>query len=171
MHQRLSISKHNSIFSIINPRKDNISFIRDKDKREAVKSKFNNSGIKINNYLRTSRNSSQKNENFQINQNDISNVNISRIVNKSTENDIDMYDKFKLRYNKNRNKVSSKELIRKLDMLSKKGSEIHKSSLYKIQGEKIIIDNENPKDNIFNPMVEEIYTNKSTKMNEFKKVK
>ena len=122
----------------------------------------------MNNYLKSPSNSFEKNENdlpFKE-----SRCNIIR----SKEEDLDIYDKFKIKYNKNRNKVSSKELLQKLDMLSKKGSELGNSKidLYKIEGEKIIIDNENPKNNIFNHIMEEIYTNKSsTKALEIKKGK
>ena len=69
-----------------------------------------------------------------------------------------------MKYNKNRNKISSKQLIQKLDILSKKESESgnKRSNLYTIKGEKIIINNENPSDGIFNKIVEQIYTNKSS---------
>ena len=83
-------------------------------------------------------------------------------------------DKIKLKYNKNRNKISSKQLIYKLDMLSKKDSESgnKRSNLYTLKGEKIIINNENPSEGIFNRIVEEIYTNKSSTLaNEIKKLK
>ena len=79
-----------------------------------------------------------------------------------------------MKYNKNRNKLSSKELIQRLDMLSKKDSESgnKRTNLYTIKGEKIIINNENPSDGIFNKIVDEIYTNKSsTLVNDIKKLK
>ena len=70
--------------------------------------------------------------------------------------------------------MSSKELIQRLDMLSKKDSESgnKRTNLYTIKGEKIIINNENPSDGIFNKIVDEIYTNKSsTLVNDIKKLK
>ena len=79
-----------------------------------------------------------------------------------------------MKYNKNRNKLSSKELIQRLDMLSKKDSESgnKRTNLYTIKGEKIIINSENPSDGIFNKIVDEIYTNKSsTLVNDIKKLK
>ena len=56
-----------------------------------------------------------------------------------------------------------------MDNLSKKEIKNgNKGNLYEIKDELIIIDNENPKDNIFNTIVEEIYTNKqSTKALDF----
>ena len=56
-----------------------------------------------------------------------------------------------------------------MDNLSKKEIKNgNKGNLYEIKDELIIIDNENPKDNIFNTIVEEIYTNKqSTKTLDF----
>ena len=73
-------------------------------------------------------------------------------------------DEIKIKYNKNRNKVSSTELIQKLDNFSKKESVKNgiNNNIYEIKDELIIIDNENPKDNIFNTIVEEIYTNKAS---------
>ena len=87
--------------------------------------------------------------------------------NKALNVDIENYennDEIKNKYNKNRNKVSSVELIQKLEKFSKKESlqKGNKNSLYEIKDELIIIDNENPKDNIFNTIVEEIYTNKAS---------
>ena len=137
---------------------------------EDYKNKINNKEIKINNYIQEKKNS-YKGSNGNI----IPKINYNKIVsNNFKDEEFEIYDKFKLIYNKNRNKVSSKELIQKLDMLSKKDEESgnKKINLYQIKGEKIIIDNENPKENIFNQIIEEIYTNKSsTKANEFKKGK
>ena len=76
-----------------------------------------------------------------------------------------MWISVKLKYNRKRKKVSSTELIQKLENFSKKsiktGNKYNKN-LYKVQDELIIIDNENPKDTIFNTIVEEIYTNKTS---------
>ena len=49
-------------------------------------------------------------------------------------------------------------------MLSKKESKSgnKRNNFYTIKREKIIINNENPSDGIFNKIVEEIYTNKSS---------
>ena len=136
---------------------------------ESNKNRINNNGIKINNYFKDKKNSIKSSNNTNNNQN------CKNIMTEDNKDDqFEIYDKIRIKYNKNRNKVSSKELIRKLDELSKKDSETgnKKNNLYIIKGEKIIIDNENPKENIFNQIVEEIYTNKSsTKANEFKKWK
>ena len=132
--------------------------------------KNNNKEVIINNYIKDRKTSYEGSNGDLINKKKLHN----KFFNKHQEDGYDFYDKFKLKYNKNRNKVSSKELIHKLDMLSKNDDESgnKKINLYKIQGEKIIIDNENPKENIFNQLLEEIYTNKSsTKANEIKKVK
>ena len=132
--------------------------------------KINNKEVIINNYIKDRKTSFEGSNGDLINKKKLHN----KFFNKHQEDGYDFYDKFKLMYNKNRNKLSSKELIQKLDMLSKNDEESgnKKINLYKIQGEKIIIDNENPKDNIFNQLLEEIYTNKSsTKANEIKKVK
>ena len=131
---------------------------------------INNNKIKINNYIQERKNSPTIGNEDSIHKKTFNNI----ILNNNKENGYELFDKFKLMYNKNRNKVSSKELIQKLDMLSKKDDESGNKgiNLYKIQGEKIIIDNENPKENIFNHLVEEIYTNKSsTKAIEIKKGK
>ena len=131
---------------------------------------FNNNQIKINNYFKNEKNSlSGSNEN-----NNRNNFNNILNIDKEKEEDVDIYDKIKLKYNKNRNKISSKQLIYKLDMLSKKDSESgnKRSNLYTLKGEKIIINNENPSEGIFNRIVEEIYTNKSSTLaNEIKKLK
>ena len=148
------------------------------DKKEMFPSKnnenyqiqINNKELKINNYIEDKKNSN-KGSNVDL----IPKTNFNSILlNNKNDEGFETFDKIKLIYNKNRNKVSSKELIQKLDMLSKKDEESRNKriNLYKIEGEKIIIDNDNPKENIFNQLVEEIYTNKSsTKANEIKKVK
>ena len=137
---------------------------------ETEPNNFINNEIKINNYLKKEKNSLPgKNEN-----NNRNNFNNILKIDKEKEEDVDIYDKIKLKYNKNRNKISSKQLIYKLDMLSKKDSESgnKRSNLYTLKGEKIIINNENPSEGIFNRIVEEIYTNKSSTLaNENKKLK
>ena len=134
------------------------------------KNKIINNEIKINNYIKEEKHSIKSSNGNLNNKSKLNNI----ILNDKKGEGYEIFDKFKLIYNKNRNKVSSKELIEKLDILSKKDNESgnKRNNLYKIQGEKIIIDNENPKENIFNHLVEEIYTNKSsTKANEIKKIK
>ena len=137
---------------------------------ETEPNNFINNEIKINNYLKKEKNSLPgKNEN-----NNRNNFNNILKIDKEKEEDVDIYDKIKLKYNKNRNKISSKQLIYKLDMLSKKDIESgnKRSNLYTLKGEKIIINNENPSEGIFNRIVEEIYTNKSSTLaNENKKLK
>ena len=119
--------------------------------------------IKVNNFIHNN-NSSIKQSNNETN-NETKNHKINKtptFPNKELNEDID--DEIKIKYNKNRNKVNSTELIKKLDTFSKKESfkNGNKNNLYKIKDELIIIDNENPKDNIFNTIVEEIYTNKAS---------
>ena len=131
---------------------------------------INNKEIQINNYLKDN-NEKRIRENGNL----YNKFNFSNPINdNSKEEEFEKYDKIKMKYNKNRNKISSKELLHKLDILSKKGSESlnNNNHLYSLKGEKIIIDIENPKENIFNQIVEEIYTNKSSsKAFEFNKHK
>ena len=119
--------------------------------------------IKVNNFIHNN-NSSIKQSNNETN-NETKNHKINKtptFPNKELNEDID--DEIKIKYNKNRNKVNSTELIKKLDTFSKKESfkNGNKNKLYEIKDELIIIDNENAKDNIFSTIVEEIYTNKAS---------
>ena len=131
---------------------------------------FINKEIKFNNYFKHKNNSlPENNENDKRN-----NFNNILKMDREIDEDVDIYDEIKMKYNKNRNKISCKQLIQKLDMLSKKESESgdKRNNLYTIKGEKIIINNENPSDGVFNKIVEEIYTNKSSTLaNEIKKLK
>ena len=137
---------------------------------EKTPNNINNEEIKINNYFKD-RINSFRGSNGNNTKNNFNNI---IKIDKEKQEDIDIYDKIKLKYNKNRNKLSSKELIQRLDMLSKKDSESgnKRTNLYTIKGEKIIINSENPSDGIFNKIVDEIYTNKSsTLVNDIKKLK
>ena len=134
--------------------------------------------VKVNNYL-----SDNNNDKYNTDNNERNNTDNKGEIRKNKffsntflfhNNDdfTDDQDEIKLKYNKKRNKVNSTELIQKLENFSKKesiktGNKTNKH-IYKVQDELIIIDNENPKDNIFNTIVEEIYTNKtSTKALEY----
>ena len=137
---------------------------------EKTPNNINNEEIKINNYFKD-RINSFRGSNGNNTKNNFNNI---IKIDKEKQEDIDIYDKIKLKYNKNRNKLSSKELIQRLDKLSKKDSESgnKRTNLYTIKGEKIIINSENPSDGIFNKIVDEIYTNKSsTLVNDIKKLK
>ena len=139
-------------------------------KQNNINNIFINKEIKFNNYFKHKNNSSPGN-NENKNKNNFNNI---LKIDREIDQDVDIYDEIKMKYNKNRNKISCKQLIQKLDMLSKKESESgnKRSNLYKIKGEKIIINNENPSDGVFNKIVEEIYTNKSSTLaNEIKKLK
>ena len=86
-------------------------------------------------------------------------------------------DKIKNKYNKNRNKIYSNELIGYLEKFGKLnqkpgenvGENNNNNPCYKFKNELIIIDNDNPKDNIFKPIVDNIYSGK--KNNEIKDLK
>ena len=165
LNQKKEILSYNNNRPELNNKKE----LSSSKRNEESKNKIINE-IKINNYTKNEKSSIRSSNGNLNNKNNFNNI----LSNNNKEERYELVDKFKLMYNKNRNKVSSKELIEKLDMLSKKDDESgnKRINLYKIQGEKIIIDNENPKENIFNQLVEEIYTNKSsTKANEIKKVK
>ena len=77
-------------------------------------------------------------------------------------------DKIKNMYNKNRNKVYSNELIEYLEKYGKQnkkpgentGENKSNNPCYTFKNELIIIDNDNPKDNIFKPIVDDIYSGK-----------
>ena len=134
--------------------------------------KKNNYLIKVNNFIHNNNNNNLDNQNkFEINNESIKNKIFSNSIsfpnkelNKEIDENFEGEDEIKIKYNKNRNKVSSTELIQKLEKFSKKESikNGNKNNLYEIKDELIIIDNENPKDNIFNTIVEEIYTNKAS---------
>ena len=152
--------------------KDNHNDKKDKNKIFDIfqnLKKNNNYLIKTNNFFHLNNNSVKQTNNETYNEmkkNKISS-NTLPFQNKALNVDIENYennDEIKNKYNKNRNKVSSVELIQKLEKFSKKESlqKGNKNSLYEIKDELIIIDNENPKDNIFNTIVEEIYTNKAS---------
>ena len=118
--------------------------------------KKKNEDLKVNNFM----NNSIKQSNNETNNETKNPKIIKELKNDFYENE----DEIKKKYNKNRNKVTSNELIQKLEKFSKRGSvgiNVN-NNLYKIKDELIIIDNENPKDNIFNTIVEEIYTNKAS---------
>ena len=121
--------------------------------------------LKVNNFINNNNNSVKQSNNEKYNETKNHKIYNNLIFpNKEINEDKDMDDEIKIKYNKNRNKVSSTELIKKLDTFSKKESfkNGNKNNLYEIKDELIIIDNENPKDNIFNTIVEEIYTNKAS---------
>ena len=171
IHPKLEKEKEILSNKIINHNKEkfkNIEFLNHK--------KNNNYQLKLNNFIQNNNGSikqSNKDTNTESKKNKIFNRTITfpnKEINTDNENIFETEDEIKRKYNKNRNKVSSQELIQKLDNLSKKESvkNGNKGNLYEIKDELIIIDNENPKDNIFNTIVEEIYTNKqSTKALDF----
>ena len=88
-------------------------------------------------------------------------------------------DKIKPLHGKNRNKFLSKDLIEKLDEYQKKSSyaatqlntmvgpntEKAKQCVFKLEEEKIIIEGDNAKEEIFQPIVDEIYNKTNTHFN------
>ena len=154
-------------------KRDNNTTINDVyENNKEVKKVKNNQIMKINNYFSSNDNNtnSVKQSNIDTNNETKKNRIFSNTLtfpNKvELENHFENEDEIKIKYNKNRNKVNSVELIQKLDNFSKKESfktgKKTNNNLYEIKDELIIIDNENPKDNIFNTIVEEIYTNKTS---------
>jgi hypothetical protein len=67
-------------------------------------------------------------------------------------------DLIKKNYGKNKNKIYSKELIEKLQKM-----QTGNNNIFKVTNEKIIIDDENAQNKIFQPMVNEIYGLKNEK--------
>ena len=133
--------------------------------------KKNNYLIKVNNFINNNNNNLDNKNKYKTNDETKKNRIFSNSItfpnkelNKEIDENFENVDEIKIKYNKNRNKVSSTELIQKLEKFSKKESikNGNKNNLYEIKDELIIIDNENPKDNIFNTIVEEIYTNKAS---------
>jgi hypothetical protein len=153
-HPHLQVQKdnlsHKKIHNnILNKRKNNKTF----DMIEYDDTDNNKNDIQVNNYMNNSIKQSNNDTNNETKKN-------KKLKNDFYENP----DEIKIKYNKNRNKVTSRELIQKLENFSKKGSVNNNvnNNLYQIKDELIIIDNENPKDNIFSTIVEEIYTNKGS---------
>ena len=76
-------------------------------------------------------------------------------------------DNIKTNYGKNKNKIYSNELIEKLELIQKKMSHKNQNltdsntnqtnNIFELKNEKIIIDDIHAKENIFLPMVNEIY--------------
>ena len=177
------ISNKNEIMSYSSYKHPRLSNIKEKVnfsnklKMENIELKQNDEIVKINNYL---SNNNEKSDIDNIERNNTDNkgeIKKNKLFSntflfQNNDDYPDEQDEIKLKYNKKRNKVNSAELIQKLENFSKKESiktgNKNNKHLYKIQDELIIIDNENPKDTIFNTIVEEIYTNKtSTKALEY----
>ena len=178
------ISNKNDIMSYNSYKHPRLSNVKERGnysnklKKENNELKQNDEVIKMNNYLSNNNNDKSDKDNNERNNTDnkgpikknklFSNTFLFQNNDDFTEEQ----DDIKMKYNKKRNKVNSVELIQKLENFSKKESiktgNKNNKHLYKVQDELIIIDNENPKDTIFNTIVEEIYTNKtSTKALEY----
>ena len=172
------ISNKNEIMSYSSYKHPRLSNVKDKGnysnklKIENNEVKQNEEIVKVNNYL-SNNNNNNKNDKDGIERNNTDNKDENKknklfsntFLFQNNDDFTDEQDDIKLKYNRKRNKVSSTELIQKLENFSKKsiktGNKYNKN-LYKVQDELIIIDNENPKDTIFNTIVEEIYTNKTS---------
>ena len=174
------ISNKNEIMSYSNYKHPRLSNVKEKGnysnqlKLESRQLKQNDEIVRINNFININN---DKNDKESIERNNTDNkgeIKKNKLFSNTFlfQNNDDFGDKYdeqdeiKMKYNKKRNKVNSTELIQKLENFSKKESiktgNKNNKHLYKVQDELIIIDNENPKDTIFNTIVEEIYTNKTS---------
>ena len=177
------ISNKNEIMSYSSYKHPRLSSIKEKVnfsnklKVENIELKQNDEIVKINNYLSNNNEKSDKDNIERNNTDNKGEIKKNKLFSntflfQNNDDYPDEQDEIKLKYNKKRNKVNSAELIQKLENFSKKESiktgNKNNKHFYKVQDELIIIDNENPKDTIFNTIVEEIYTNKtSTKALEY----
>jgi len=119
------------------------------------KNGIQNNNIFNNNYI---KNEDKNNiEEIITNNNNVNNIhiNFSNTINSFKVKEIDMIKK---NYGKNKNKIYSKELIEKLQKM-----QTGNNNIFKITNEKIIIDDENAQNKIFQPMVNEIYGLKNEK--------
>ena len=136
--------------------------------------------IKLNNNTNNNKvNNNKSEEQFLKQQYDNSylfdNNNIVEKINNNNEikynsNNHSKIDFIKTQYGKNRNKIYSKELKEKLDAIQKKSNAknlfsteantIQTNHIFEVKNEKIFIDEINAKDNIFLPMINEIYHTK-----------
>ena len=114
----------------------------------------NKNGIQNNNLLNNYiKNDDKINIEEIITNNNNVNNNINTIY--SCNKEIDLIKK---NYGKNKNKMYSKELIEKLQKM-----QTGNNNIFKVTNEKIIIDDENAQNKIFQPMVNEIYGLKNEK--------
>ena len=114
----------------------------------------NKNGIQNNNLLNNYiKNDDKINIEEIITNNNNVNNNINTIY--SCNKEIDLIKK---NYGKNKNKIYSKELIEKLQKM-----QTGNNNIFKVTNEKIIIDDENAQNKIFQPMVNEIYGLKNEK--------
>ena len=147
---------------------------------ELILSKYNNNTLKENENINKSEqmilNNQEKNNLFplkiNVNENNIINNNNNEDNNNDNENKTKDKTNFhsdiiKINHKKNRNKISSKELIEKLERIQKKmnhknqnltdSNTFQTNNIFEIKNEKIIIDDINAKQNIFQSMINEIY--------------
>ena len=145
---------------------------------EHILSKYNNNTLKENENINKSEqmilNNQEKNNLFPLK----INVNENNIINNNNNEDNDNVNKtkdktnfhsdiIKINHKKNRNKISCKELIEKLEKIQKKmnhknqnltdSNTFQTNNIFEIKNEKIIIDDINAKQNIFQSMINEIY--------------
>ena len=114
----------------------------------------NKNGIQNNNLLNNYiKNDDKINIEEIITNNNNVNNNINTIY--SCNKEIDLIKK---NYGKNKNKMYSKELIEKLQKM-----QTGNNNIFKVTNEKIIIEDENAQNTIFQPMVNEIYGLKNEK--------
>ena len=145
---------------------------------EHILSKYNNNTLKENENNNKSEqrilNNQEKNNLFPLK----INANDNNIINNNNNEDNDNVNKtkdktnfhsdiIKINHKKNRNKISCKELIEKLEKIQKKmnhknqnltdSNTFQTNNIFEIKNEKIIIDDINAKQNIFQSMINEIY--------------
>ena len=138
---------------------------------EYILSKNNNQNLKENNHIDKSEqqildnhldkgNLLQNKNNIEINVEKNENKNLNHEKNYLIKNDI-----LTSKNGKNKNKIEPKDLIEKLEKIKKKrkiqnytdSNTYQTNNFYEIKNENIIIDDINAKENIFQPMVNEIY--------------
>ncbi len=142
---------------------------------EYILSKYNENEIKENN--ENENNNNEKSEQqilsnhldkSNIFQNKNDNMDNNENKSKNNEDKTNFHsDIYKHNHGKNKNKMNSKELIERLEKMQKKmnhknqnltdSNTFQTNNIFEVKNEKIIIDDINAKENIFQPMVDEIY--------------
>ena len=142
---------------------------------EHILSKYNENEIQENN--ENENNNNEKSEQqilsnhldkSNIFQNKNDNMDNNENKSKNNEDKTNFHsDIYKHNHGKNKNKMNSKELIERLEKMQKKmnhknqnltdSNTFQTNNIFEVKNEKIIIDDINAKENIFQPMVDEIY--------------
>ena len=148
-------------------------YLLKKSKKENLQNdiKINNNNNKENNNKSEEQVLKQQNENNNLFPNNhIINNNNNNDIKYNDYNDNSKIDFIKTQYGKNRNKMYCNELIEKLDAIQKKSNTKNLFSteantnqtnpIFELKNEKIFIDDINAKENIFLPIINEIYYTK-----------